>query len=131
MTWRRSGRSPATSWNPILPHEPLLDGRQVKFELVSWDHPHDGTPLLAHLTPQEAVLRFKHPPSECDIVIVILAARLGTHLSLDAFKRPDGSAYRSGTEWEFEDAWNAAPRPDILVYSRQDLTPPHFDDAGA
>ena len=101
------------------------------FEVVSWDHPHDGTPLLAHLTPQEAVLRFKHRPSECDIVIVILAARLGTHLSLDAFKRPDGSAYRSGTEWEFEDAWNATPRPDILVYSRQDLTPPHFDDAGA
>ena len=79
--------------------------------------------MPAHLTPQEAVIRYKRRPADCDIVVVILAGRLGTHLSLDALKRPDGSAYLSGTEWEFEDAWNASPRPDILVYRRMDIPP--------
>ncbi len=79
--------------------------------------------MPAHLTPQEAVIHYKRRPADCHIVVVILAGRLGTHLSLDALKRPDGSAYLSGTEWEFEDAWNASPRPDILVYRRMDIPP--------
>ena len=111
----------------ILPNDPLLQGR-ARFEVVKRDHPHAPTPMLAHLTPQEAVIRFKGRPAECDIVIVLLAARLGTHLALDTFRKPDGSGYLSGTEWEFDDAWSATPRPQILVYSRQDLTPPRSDD---
>jgi len=104
----------------ILPNDPLLPGR-VTFEVVSWDHPHAGTPMPAALTPQEAVIRFKGRPSDCDIVVVILAARLGTHLAVDAFKRPDGTAYLSGTEWEYEDARNATPPPEIMVYRRTDV----------
>jgi hypothetical protein len=106
----------------ILPNDPLLPGR-VTFKVVSWDHPHAGTPMPAALTPQEAVIRFKGRPSDCDLTVVILAARLGTHLAVDAFKRPDGSAYLSGTEWEYEDARNATPPRDILVYRRTDLPP--------
>jgi hypothetical protein len=112
----------------VLPKDALLP-RRVGFEVISWDDPHAALTMPADLTPQEAVIRYKGSPCDCDIVIVILAARLGTHLATDRFARPDGSPYLSGTEWEFEDAWNAEPRPAILVYRRLDLTPPAFDDA--
>ena len=111
----------------VLSKDPLLP-RRVDFDVISWDDPHAGTPMPADLTPQEALLHYKGGPAGCDIVIVILAARLGTHLAIDRFTREDGSRYQSGTEWEYEDAWNADPRPAIMVYRRQDLAPPQFDD---
>jgi hypothetical protein len=111
----------------VLSKDPLLP-RRVDFDVISWDDPHAGTPMPADLTPQEALLHYKGRPAGCDIVIVILAARLGTHLATDRFTREDGSRYLSGTEWEYEDAWNADPRPAILVYRRTDLVPPAFDD---
>ena len=64
-----------------LKKDPLLPGR-VTFDVVSWDDPHANTTLPAHLTPQQAVIRYKGRPADCDIVVVILAARLGTHLSV-------------------------------------------------
>jgi len=86
---------------------------------VSWDDPASSTPMPATIIPQEAVNRFGPKPSECDIVAVILWSRLGTHLDVTAFhKEPGGEPYLSGTVWEFEDAWNAQPRPEILVYQR-------------
>ena len=101
----------------ILPLDPLVRA-PVAFRVVSWDHPSAGTPMLASLTPQEAVIRFKGRPADCKIVIVILAGRMGTPLG-PAFNRPDGSRPCSGTEWEYEDAWQAIPRPDILVYRKE------------
>jgi tetratricopeptide (TPR) repeat protein len=106
----------------ILPNDPWLPGR-VTFRLVSWDHPHASATMPAHLTPQEAVIRYQGRPADCDIVLVILAGRLGTHLAAAALRRPDGTDCLSGTEWEYEDAWNAQPRPDILVYRRTDIPP--------
>jgi hypothetical protein len=103
----------------VLPKSPLLPCRVV-FEVVSWDDPAATLTLPAHLTPQEAVIRFKGAPADCDIVIVILWGRLGTHLDPASLVRPDGSRYLSGTEWEYENAFNASPRPDILVYQRLD-----------
>ncbi len=100
----------------VVPHDPHL--KHVTFELVSWDDPHHGTTMPAHLTPQEAVRRFHGDPASCQIVVVILATRLGTHLDLGTFRKADGSAYLSGTEWEYENAWDASPRPEILVYRR-------------
>ena len=41
---------------------------------------------------------------------------MGTVLDVASLKKPDGSPYLSGTEWEFEDAWNANPQPEIMVY---------------
>src|SRR6516164_4014028 len=111
----------------VLSKDPLLP-RRVDFDVISWDDPHAGTPMRADLTPQEALLRYKGGPADCHIVIVILAARLGTHLAIDRFPRKDGSRYESGTEWEYEDAWNADPRPAILVYRRTELVPPAFND---
>jgi tetratricopeptide (TPR) repeat protein len=107
----------------ILPSDPLLARyRRVHFELVSWDHPHGGPPMLGNMTPQQAILRFKHRPADCDLVIVILYTRIGTHLTMD------GTAFQSGTEWEFQDALHARPQPDILVYRRTDLPDMRLND---
>jgi hypothetical protein len=103
----------------MLPRSPLVAHRLV-FDVVAWDHPASTVPMPAHLSPREAVIRFKRAPAGCDIVIVILWGRLGTHLDPAALSRPDGSRYLSGTEWEYENAFNASPRPDILVYRRAD-----------
>jgi hypothetical protein len=102
-----------------LGYDPLLRGT-VTLEVVSWEDPAAPIPMLASLTPQEAVNRFGLKPSDCDIVIVILWARMGTQLDVSAFRKPDGQPYQSGTEWEFEDALNATPRPQILVYRRME-----------
>jgi hypothetical protein len=103
-----------------LPYDPLLGGC-VSFRVVSWDNPAASTPMLATLKPQEAVNRFGLRPSECDVVVVLLWSRLGTHLALDTFRKSNGEPYLSGTEWEFEDAcnaWKTQKRPEILVYRR-------------
>ena len=89
-----------------LPYDPFLRGK-VTLDPVSWDDPAAPTPMVATLTPQEAVNRFGCRPSECDIVIVVLWSRLGTHLDLSKFQKPNGEPYLSGTEYEYEDAVNA------------------------
>lgn len=91
---------------------------RATFDAISWDDPAAPTPQLARLTPQEACNVFGARPSQCDIVVVILWSRLGTHLDLEKFPRPDGTPWLSGTEWEFEDALGETPPPDILVYRR-------------
>src|SRR3954452_23115761 len=70
-----------------LPYRPFLRGRVV-FDVVSWDDPAAPTPMLASLAPQEAVIRFGPKPSECDIVVIILWSRLGTHLDMSRFRKP-------------------------------------------
>jgi hypothetical protein len=100
-----------------LPYDPFLRGR-VTFDVVSWDDPAAPTPMPAPLPPQEAVIRFAGCPSDCHIVIVVLWSRLGTHLDLTTFQKANGEPYLSGTEWEFEDACQGQPRPEIFVYWR-------------
>jgi hypothetical protein len=115
-----------------LPKDPLLRG-QITCEAMRWDDPNAPVTMPATLTPQEAVNRGLAKPSECDAVIVILWSRLGTPLQ-DTYKRPDGSPYLSGTEWEYEDALAAKPPPHILVYHRRskvdlgDPNDPAFDE---
>src|SRR3954451_7297912 len=98
-----------------LPYDVFLRGR-VTFDIVSWDDPAAPTPMPARLTPQEAVIQFETKPSECDIVIVVLWSRLGTHLDLTKFQKANGDLFLSGTEWEYEDACKG--RPEIFVYWR-------------
>ena len=100
-----------------IPKDPLLRG-QVTCEAVRWDDPAAPAAMPATLTPQEAVNRGLPRPSQCDVVIVILWSRMGTPLP-DTFRRADGSAYLSGSEWEYEDALQGnppAPPPHVLVY---------------
>lgn len=90
----------------------------VSLELVDWS----GTPLLATMTPQEAINQGLPLPSQCDIVIVIFWSRMGTPLP-DNYRKPDGTRYLSGTEWEYLNAFDAAndsDRPILIVYRRTD-----------
>ena len=65
-----------------LPYDPFLRSR-VTFDVVSWDDPAAPTPLPARLTPQEAVIQFETKPSNCDVVVIVLWSRLGTHFDLN------------------------------------------------
>ena len=113
-----------------LPKEKAFAGRLI-IEEVSWDDPGNPVALDARLTPQEAINRKRPKPSECDVVVVILWTRMGTPLP-DEYQKPDGSSYRSGTEWEYLDAF-ASSRPALWVYRRTEepkigLDDPRFDE---
>ena len=102
-----------------LPYDPLLRG-SVTIETVAWDKRGAGAPLLASMTPQEAIAQGLPKPSACDIVIVIFWSRMGTLLP-DDWRKPDGGRYLSGTEWEYQDALQAAEqhgKPKLLLYRR-------------
>ena len=84
-----------------------------------------GTAGWRTMTPQLAINLGNRQPSECDVVTVILAGRLGSPLPVTML-RPDGSRYRSGTEWEYSNAIEAFERqgrPQVLVYRRTELAP--------
>lgn len=102
-----------------LQYDPLLRGL-ITIETVAWDKPGAGAPMLATMTPQEAIKRGLPTPAECDIVIVIFWSRMGTPLSPD-WKKPGGSPYHSGTESEYCNALEAAKqhgKPKLLLYRR-------------
>lgn len=104
-----------------LPYDPLLR-EKIVFEIVAWDQPGAGVPMLATMTPQAAIAAGLPLPSQCDIVVAIFWSRMGTPLP-DEYRKPDRSPYHSGTEWEYLDALDAAERnkggkPVILVYRR-------------
>ena len=69
-----------------------------------WEH----EPMLASGHFQDAV----EPPSKFDIVVMILWSRLGTplpgHTATREYRGIDGRAPVTGTEWEYEDALQAA-----------------------
>ncbi len=114
-----------------IPYDPLLRG-QVTIETVAWDQPGGGTPMLATMTPQAAIAAGLPQPAQCDIVVVIVWARMGTPLPADQYRKPDGSPYLSGTEWEYLDALEAAERcgrPRIVVYRRTEKCLLDPDDA--
>ena len=98
------------------------------FELAThrWEH----EPMLASGHFQDAI----DPPSQFDIVILILWSRLGTplpdHTATRDYRGIDGRAPVTGTEWEFEDALRAAQErgaPDILAF--RNLSPAPVDTA--
>jgi hypothetical protein len=100
-----------------LPYDPLLRGK-VTTEIVAWDGPFSSVPLLATVDPQSSVALGLSAPSECDLVVVIIHARLGTDLP-EKYDR-DGQPV-TGTEWEYEEATAAhalVGRPEVVVYRR-------------
>lgn len=105
-----------------LERSPSIRG-SFTIEVVSWDDPDAPVPMLATLTPQQAVSLSLPKPSDCDFTIVIVASRMGTPLEE---RKPDGTRYRSGTEWEFEDA-RRAQKP-VLLYRRTTPPPVAADD---
>jgi hypothetical protein len=117
----------ATEVMEELEKGPLLRGK-VRFEIVAWDAEHASVPMDARETPQDSVSRYSGRPSDCDLTLVILWSRIGTRLPPHLTRR-DGSAYESGTVWEYEDAL-AADKP-VFLYRRSakpqvDLDDPEF-----
>ena len=115
-----------------LPYDPLLRG-QIMIEVVAWDKEGAGTPLLATMTPQEAINQGLPKPSECDIVVVIFWSRMGTPLPEEYVKPEEYHfstagdladwRYLSGTEWEYVDAVQSARKtgkPLVTVYRRME-----------
>ncbi|HTX64373.1 MAG TPA: hypothetical protein VMD31_01260 [Opitutaceae bacterium] len=87
----------------------------IKIEAILWE----DEPMRATATFQAQIPK----PSETDVVICVLWARIGTRLPQD-YKRPDGTV-PTGTEWEFEDAYASFQlrgTPDLLVYRK--IAPP-------
>ena len=80
-------------YDPLLRH-PITRDLLVTFDVVSWDDPAASTPMLATLTPQEAVNRALPKPSECDVVVIILWSRLGTPLPTE-YSKPTGEPYQA------------------------------------
>ena len=101
-----------------LAREPQFEA--AKLEAMSWDDPYGRTPLVAQLDPQTAVERGLPKPSQCDAVVGIFWARMGSPLPNDKYRRADGTDYLSGTEYELEDAFHGAGSPDVLLYRRSD-----------
>ena len=102
-----------------LQYEPAYRG-QVAVHIVAWDGPYAAVPLYTTVDPQTAIQGGLPRPSECDIVVVMLWGRMGTPLTED-YRKVDGSLFRSGTEWEYENAIRAHEelgRPEVLVYRR-------------
>ncbi len=76
----------------------------------------EDKPLLASDTFQNQI----PPPSKFDIFVCVLWSRLGTPLP-STIRRPDGTTYQSGTEFEFEDAihgFRKQGKPEMLVYRK-------------
>ena len=95
---------------------------RVVLEPVLWEH----EPLVATANFQEQIIK----PSDTDVVIAILWARLGTRLP-KGFTREDGSRYDSGTEYEFEEAiagFRKNGKPDLLVYRKTAPSSVRLDD---
>jgi DNA-binding response OmpR family regulator len=73
-------------------------------------------PLLATETFQSQIIS----PRDTDIYVGIFWSRLGSILP-DHIRRPDGTRYLSGSEFEFEDAmegFRETGKPDIVIYQK-------------
>ncbi len=101
-----------------LAREPGFES--AKLEVISWDDPQGRTPLVAQLDPQGAVERGLPKPSECDVVVGIFWARMGSPLPPGKYKKADGGEYLSGTEYEIENAFSIDDGPDVLLYRRSE-----------
>jgi hypothetical protein len=115
-----------------LRYDPMLQDK-VYFDIIAWDKAGASTPMLATMTPQEAINQGLAVPSACDIVVVIFWSRMGTPLPHPEYQKPDGTQYLSGTEWEFWDGFHAAKDkrlPLLVVYRRMErvLLDPDSDD---
>lgn len=84
---------------------------QVQLEAYLWER----SVLRATDTFQAQIIDIR----DVDLAIFILWSRFGTPLPVEQFARPDGTAYLSGTEYEFErarDSYEAKASPEILCY---------------
>ena len=91
--------------------------RFFKIEPYLWEY----EPMLASGHFQDAI----EPPSQSDIVVLVVYSRLGTPLpertAARAYRGIDGRVPVTGTEWEFEEALEAnrsRGAPDLVAYRK-------------
>ena len=91
--------------------------RFFKIEPYLWEY----EPMLASGHFQDAI----EPPSQSDIMVLVVYSRLGTPLpertATREYRGLDGRAPVTGTEWEFEDALDGHRKrgaPDLLAYRK-------------
>ena len=85
----------------------------VEYETIMWE----DLPLEATASFQDGINYFLEQ-APIDIAVFILWSRLGSKLG-QSYKKPDGSEYLSGTEYEFDmmySLWKQTKQPRILVY---------------
>lgn len=85
----------------------------VELETVMWE----DLPLEATASFQDGINYFLEK-APIDIAVFILWSRLGSRLG-QSYKKPDGTEYQSGTEYEFDmmhALWEQTKRPKIMVY---------------
>lgn len=100
----------------LFPSRPAFRDR-VAIRPIAWDKAGSDTPMLAKLTPQEAINNGLPRPSDCDIVIVIFWSRMGT-----PFTDVDGEKYMSGTHWELLDALKSSSTQTVIYQCTRDVT---------
>lgn len=103
-----------------LNNEPLFRD-VVKIQAIGWDQPGMSVAMAVGRTPQESIAMGMTQPKDCDLVLVLLWAKMGTPLP-ESHLKPDGSRYWSGTEWEYCNAlesYRKHGRPEIWIYHRQ------------
>lgn len=103
-----------------LLRDPYLKDR-FHLQVEAWDTDGRTVPLVATRPPQESVDRAVKRPEDCDLFVGIFRGRMGTPLPREHVQKDDGSAYASGSEYEFHQAWKQALRtkgdkPYILLY---------------
>ena len=108
--------------DPLVKHFATL-------EVVAWDW-QGGIPMEAHQSPQTSVNQRLPVPEACEVYVGVFRCRFGTPLPADdpVYRKADGKAFGSGTEYEFHRAWDArrrgAPQPHLYVYRQQPLAEP-------
>lgn len=89
------------------------------FEVVAWDWA-GGIPLDALHSPQVSVNARLPAPELCHVFIGIFRCRFGSPLPGREFRKGNGEPFWSGSEYEFNRAWEARRRgsayPEILLY---------------
>ena len=88
--------------------DPLVS-KQARVEVVRWDWD-PGVPMEALEPPQASVNAILPTPETCEVFVGLFRRRFGTPLPTDKFRRFDGQAFLSGTEYEFHRAWDARRR---------------------
>lgn len=102
-----------------LEYDPFV-GDIANLRVVSWDNEVAPVPMLASEPPQSSVNTMLARPSECDVFVAVLWSRMGSPLPERIFPRREQGQFRSGTEWEIEDALGAGrpSGPDVVIYRK-------------
>ncbi len=103
-----------------ISNERRFRGR-FQIEIIAWDQPGAAVAMEAGLTPQQAIAQGLPKPEDCDLAVIILWSRIGTQLPEAFDKKPDGTLYLSGTEWEYHNAlkgYKNQGNPAVWVYRK-------------